>query len=116
MKQIAAYARRAFLKDHPPVLERKLIASTGAETTYLAGTVLGLKADKHEPWTAASDSAECILAEDVIVPAAGDAWALAYVHAAVIASELVWADGVSATDQKKGLAELRALGLYASEA
>lgn len=116
MKQIAAYERRAFLKDHPPILERRLIASTGAETTYLAGTVLGLKTGKHEPWTSTSDSVACILAEDVIVPAAGDAWALAYVHAAVIASELVWADGVSATDQKKALADLRALGLFASEA
>ena len=116
MKQLAAYERRAFLKDHPPLLERKLIASTGAETTYLAATVLGLKSGKHEPWTSASDSVECILAEDVIVPATGDAWALAYVHAAIIASELVWADGVSATDQKTALSKLRALGLYASEA
>ena len=116
MKKIAAYERRAFLKDHPPVLERKLIASTAGEATYLAGTVLGLKSDKHQPWTAASDSVACILAEDVIVPEAGDAWALCYVHAAVIASELVWADGVSATDQKEALADLRALGLYASEA
>ena len=116
MKKIAAFERRAFLKDHPPVTERKLIASTGDEATYLAGTVLGLKADKHEPWTAASDSVACLLAEDVIVPAAGDAWALCYVHAAVIASGLVWADGVSATDQKKALGELRALSIYASEA
>lgn len=116
MKKIAAYERRAFLKDHPPVLERKLIASTGSETTYLTGTVLGLKSEKHQPWVSTSDSAACILAEDVVVPPAGDAWALCYVHAAVIASELVWADGVSATDQKKALAELRALGLYASEA
>lgn len=116
MKKIATYERRAFLKDHPPVLERKLIASTGSETTYLAGAVLGLKSGKHELWGPDSDWASCILAEDAIVPATGDVWALCYVHAAVIASELVWADGVSATDQKKALDELRALGLYASEA
>ena len=116
MKQIAAYERRAFLKDHPPITERKLIASAGTETVYLTGTVLGLKNDKHEPWKSTSDSVSCILAEDVTVPAAGDVWALAYVHAAVIASELVWADGVSATDQKKALAALRAIGLHASEA
>ncbi len=116
MYEIAKYQRRAFLKDHPPVMERKLIASTGTETTYLAGAVLGLKGEKYEPWTSASDSAECVLAEDVVVPAAGDAWALAYIHAAVVASELIWAEGVSATDQKKALAELRARGLYASEA
>ena len=116
MKQLAAYERRAFLKDHPPVMERKLIASTGEETTYLAGTVLGLKNDKHEPWKATSDSVSAILAEDVIIPETGDVWALTYTHAAMIASELVWADGVSATDQKKALAGLRAVGLYASEA
>lgn len=116
MKQLASYQRRAFLKDHPPVTERVLIGSTGSETAILAGTVFGLKTGKHEPWTSASDAVSCILAEDVTVPASGDVYGLAYVHAAVIAPELIWADGVSATDQKNALADLRALGLYASEA
>ena len=116
MKAIADYQRRAFLKDHPPVMERKLIASSGTEFTILAGTVLGLKNDKHEPWKATSDSVSCILAEDVTVPASGDVYGLAYVHAAVIGPELIWADGVSATDQTTALAKLRAIGLYASEA
>jgi hypothetical protein len=117
MKHLATHERRAFLKDHPPVMERKLIASTGEETTYLAATVLGVNDDdKHEPWTAECESVSCILAEDVLVPAEGDVWALAYVHAAFIASELVWAEGVSATDQKEALAEMRAIGLYGSEA
>lgn len=116
MQKIAEYQRRAFLKDHPPVMERKLIASSGTEATYLAGTVLGLKIEKYEPWTASSEAAECVLAEDVTVPAAGDAWALTYTHAAIVASELLWAEGVSATDQKKALAELRVHGIHASEA
>lgn len=116
MHEIAKYQRRAFLKDHPPIMGRKLIASSGTETVYLAGTVLAENGDKHEPWKAASGPAVCILAEDVTVPGAGDAWALVYVHAAVALSELIWAEGVSATDQKLALAELRANGLYASEA
>ena len=117
MKKIASTERRAFLKDHPPVMERKLIASTGEEATYVPGTVLGLKNGKYELWTTQSETKGiCILAEDVIVPATGDVWALTYVHAAVLASELVWAEGVSATDQKKARGDLCAAGIYASEA
>lgn len=106
MKEIARYERRVFLKDHPPVTERVLIASSGEDRTLLAGTVLGVDAGKHDAWTDGKE-ASCVLAEDVDVPAAGDAYALAYVHAALIAPELTWADGVSATDQKTALAAQR---------
>jgi len=116
MKKLAEFNRRAFLKDHPPVLERKLIASIDEETTYLPGTVLGLKEGKYTPWTTDCESVSCILAEDATVPATGDVWALAYIHAAFIASELIWAEGVSANDQKEALAEMRKIGLYGSEA
>ena len=47
-----------------------------------------------------------VLAEDVAIPAEGDAYALVYVHAAVIASELIWDDGVSAADQQEALDRL----------
>lgn len=115
MKEIARYERRVFLKDHPPVTHRVLIASTGEARTLLAGTILGLDSGKYDAWTAGKE-ASCVLAEDVDVPASGDVYALAYVHAALIAPELVWADGVSATDQKTALEALRGKGLFASEA
>jgi hypothetical protein len=128
VKDLASYTRRGFLKDHPPVSKRVLLGSGAAEVTLLAGTVLGVKrADgKAYAYTAATTTvetvttpvydADCILAEDVTVPVSGDAYALAYVHAAVIDSELVWADGVTAEQQKAALKALRLKGIYASEA
>ena len=127
MKQLASYERRVFLKDHPPVPKRVLIGSTGAEYTLLAGTVLGVKtADgKSYAYTAAMTAdetpapvytADSILAEDVTVPATGDMYALAYMHAAVIAPELEWGTGVNADQQKAALSALRAKGIYAGEA
>ena len=115
MREIARYEQRVFLKDHPPVTQRVLIASNGSERALLAGTVLGVDQGKHDAWTA-SATVSCVLAEDIDVPASGDAYALAYVHAALIAPELVWAEGVSATDQKTALEAMRGKGLYASEA
>jgi len=115
MDEIARYQRRAFLKDHPPVLARLLIGSTGGESTLLAGSVLGLKDGKHGAYATGTQAA-AILAEDVTVPATGDIYALAYLHAAVVVSELIWADGVSAADQKTALAALRGQGIYANEA
>jgi hypothetical protein len=128
MKQLASYARRGFLKDHPPVSKRVLLGSGGTEVTLLAGTVLGIKRVelKLYAYTAATTvvsqetvpvyEVDCLLAEDVTVPEAGDLYALAYVHASVIDSELVWADGVTAEQQKTALKALRAKGIYASEA
>ena len=115
MQTIGTYQRRVFVKDHPPVLQRVLIGSTGTETVLLPGTVLGLKDGKNGAYTAAHE-VSCILAEDVTVPASGDIYALAYVHAAVIAPELIWADGVTAEQQKSALTALRGVGIYASEA
>jgi hypothetical protein len=127
VKQLASYTRRGFLKDHPPVVKRVLLGSGAAEATLLAGTVLGVKADgKYYAYTAVAVEvdevmvpvyeADCLLAEDVTVPASGDAYALAYVHAAAIDSELVWADGVSAEQQKAALKALRLKGIFAGEA
>ncbi len=115
MKDIGSYQRRVFVKDHPPVLQRVLIGSTGTEHVLLPGTVLGLKDGKHGAYTSTAD-VNCILAEDVTVPASGDMYALAYMHAAVIAPELIWAEGVTAEQQKAALTALRGVGIYASEA
>ncbi|UQZ90688.1 head decoration protein [Deltaproteobacteria bacterium Smac51] len=115
MQHIAHYQRRVFLKDHQPVSQRVLIASSGKEQTLLSGTVLGLKDGKCQPWDSDSE-VDCILAEDVVVPASGDVYALAYVHCSAIASELILVEGVSAADQLAALKNLRKLGIYASEA
>lgn len=124
MKNLGSYQRRVFVKDHPPVLQRVLLGSTGTEHVLLAGAVLGLKEGKRYAYTAetsgtpptAAYEVDCILAEDVTVPASGDIYAMAYMHAAVIAPELVWADGVTADQQKTALTALRGVGIYASEA
>jgi hypothetical protein len=106
-----------FQKDHPPVFERALLGSTGSEKTLLAGTVLGIRDGKQFIFTAtAGMEAHSILAEDVIVPASGDQYALTYTHAAVIAPELIWDEGVTATQQKTALEALRVKGIHASEA
>lgn len=128
MQTIATYQRRTFLKDHPPILRRVLLGSSGAAQTLLAGSVLGLKAADSKIYLYTADTtgeapnqvavydADCILAEDVTVPAAGDIYALAYTHAAVIDSQLVWEDDVTAEQQKAALAVLRTKGIHASEA
>lgn len=115
MKTIATYQRRAFLKDHPPVLARVLIGSTGTEFDLLAGTVLGIADGKHAAFADGTE-ANVILAEDVTVPASGDKYATAYVHAAVVAPELIWDESVTAEQQTAALTALRAKGIYASEA
>ena len=115
MKDIASYQRIPFLKGHPPVLQRMLLHSTGAEQVLIAGTVLGMKDGQRGEFVAGAD-AEGVLVADTTIPATGDVYALVYVHAEVIASELTWGDGVSAAEQHTALAALRGKGLYASEA
>lgn len=115
MKHLGTYQRRAFLKDHPPVSARVLLGSSGTEQTLLAGAVLGLQDGKHYAHVDGM-AADAVLAEDVTVPVAGDKYALAYVHAAAVASELVWDESVTAAQQKTALEALRLKGIYASEA
>lgn len=123
MNHIETYSRTAFLKDHPPVLTRIEITSTGTECSLLAGTVIGsltvtasstTTVGAWQPATEATTSSLIgVLAGDVTVPAAGNAYADVYVHAAVVTAELTWADGLSAADQKLALSELRKLGIFA---
>jgi len=124
MQELGSYQRKSFLKDHPPVFARALLGSTGEEQTLLAGTVLGRLASgkqyayivDEEEGPMSGMEAHSILAEDVIVPAAGDKYALTYVHAAVVAPELIWDDSVTATQQQAALAALRLLGIHGAEA
>lgn len=115
MKTIASHERRTFLKDHPPVIVRKLISSTGEEQDLLAGTVLGVKEGKLGEFVPGAQ-ADSILVADTTVPESGDVYALVYNHAEVIASELTWGEGVTATEQKTALEAFRGKGIYASEA
>jgi len=113
MQRIESYQRPAFLRDHPPVLARRVLASTGSEETYLAGTVLGRGEDGSLGlWTAASKDIEGILAGDVTVPAEGGVSVDVYIHASVVPQELIFADGVSADAEQTALAQLRAKGIY----
>lgn len=113
MQRMASYQRPAFLGDHPPVMQRMILASVGAEATYLAGTVLGRDADGNlGQWTATSSAIDGVLAGDVTAPASGGVSVDVYVHASVLAQELIFADGVSATDEKTALGALRAQGIY----
>jgi hypothetical protein len=117
MQHLASYQRKVFVKDHPPVFARALLASGGEEQTLLAGTVLGVTADgKLHVYVDDDMLPHSILAEDAAIPASGDQYALIYVHAAVIAPELVWDESVSAAQQKTALETLRSKGIYAAEA
>lgn len=65
MRNIASYSRPAFLGEHPPVLARMILESTGSEATYLAGSVLGRDArGKLAMWTGKSADITGILAGD----------------------------------------------------
>ena len=126
MQEIASYKRRVFLKDHPVVPQRIVLSRAGTAQPLLAGTVIAAKTVTATSTTTvgayakpgAGETAALIgvLAEDVAIPAEGDAYALVYVHAAVIASELIWDDGVSAADQQAALIELRKVGVFAGDA
>lgn len=115
MNNFASYSRPAFLGDHPPVLARMVMESDGSEATYLAGSVLGRDASgKLGLWTPQSADMTGILAGDVTVPASGGASVDVYVHAHVVADALLFADGVSAEDEKAALVALRLKGIYSA--
>ena len=126
MQEIASYKRRVFLKDHPVVTQRVTLSSTGAARTLLAGTVIASKTVTAtspttvgayaQPGEGESAALLGVLAEDAAIPAEGDAYALIYIHAAVIASELVWEDGLSAADQQAAILELRNIGVFSGDA
>lgn len=64
MEHIASYQRKPFLKDHPPIMQTVMLVATATEQKLLAGTVLGIKDDKHAPLSTGFE-ANAILAEAV---------------------------------------------------
>ncbi len=125
MKIIAQENQHNFLKDHPPVMKQLVLTSTGEEKVLIAGNVITRNTNTSTqvvttgefamPGEGETGGVIGILAEDVTIPATGDAYANIYVHAEVIASELVWPDGVSVEDKKAALEELRKIGIFAGE-
>lgn len=106
-----------FLREHPAVQQRVLLTSGAEEETLLAGSVIGSVEDKDGVFqglygTKADMTPLGILAADTIVPAAGNAWGVIYVHCAALASGLIWADGVSSDTQSQAITAMRGIGIY----
>jgi hypothetical protein len=68
--------------------------------------------EKTGLWLPTADSVIGILAGDADVPAMGDVTATVYVHGAFVRDELVFADGVTAENEKTAFAAMRGVGLY----
>lgn len=107
-----SYTAPNFVGDHHPVMRSVTLASTGAETTLEAGTVLGrVTADgKYKALTPAADdgteTARVILVEDVTVPASGDAKTTAYCHGVFLGGGLIWPEGVTAAQKAAAVDQL----------
>lgn len=113
MQEFARYQRPAFLNDHPPVLARmNLTGIPGA--TLPAGAVLGRTGDGDLGLWTKDRTVTGILAGDLEIPASGNALADVYIHASVVAEELIFADGVTAEEELQALAALRGVGIYSS--
>lgn len=114
MQQIGETKIPTILNDHPCVMQRMIMPSGDAETTYALGTVLGTDSSGNLcQWSTSCTAAVGILAEDVTVPAEGGAPVDVYIHASVYADGLVWPEGASAEDIQAGIKALRAVGIYA---
>lgn len=113
MQELARYQRPAFLNDHPPVLARMDLTGTPG-TTLPAGAVLGRTKDGELGLWTSGRTVAGILAGDLEIPASGKALADVYIHASVVAGELVFAGGVTAGEQLQALAALRGVGIYSS--
>lgn len=111
MQILETYQRPAFLRDHPPVLARMSI--TGIAGTVLpAASVLGRTTSGELGLWTKDRTVAGILAADVEIPASGTALADVCIHASVVAEELVFADGVTADEERQALAALRTVGIY----
>ena len=120
METLATVKNVPFLGDHPVITQRVLLTSGKTETTLVAGSVIGTVTtgtDSKTTTTGLYGSVDGmtvvgVLAEDVIVPAKGDAWGTVYVHCAVVPAGLVWDESLSATDQAEAIDGMRALGIF----
>ena len=113
MKELATYSGPAFLGDHPPILATMLIEGDGAEKTIPAGSVLGRDSQgRLGPWSDDFCDAAGVLAGDVTVRAGEDAVCEVYIHASVVASELVFDAALDGEEIRNALAALRLKGIY----
>lgn len=113
MQELATYQRPAFLNDHPPVLARMNLTGIPG-TTLPAGAVLGRTDDGELGLWTKDRTVTGILAGEVEVPASGNALADVYIHASVVAEELIFAEGVTDEEERQALAALRGVGIYSS--
>lgn len=113
MQELARYQRPAFLNDHPPVLARMNLTGIPG-STLPAGAVLGRTEDGELGLWTRDRTVTGILAGEVEVPASGEALADVYIHASVVAGELIFAAGVTAEEELQALAALRGVGIYSS--
>lgn len=113
MQELARYQRPAFLNDHPPVLARMNLTGIPG-TTLPAGAVLGRTGDGELGLWTKDRTVTGILAGDVEIPDSGKALADVYIHASVVAEELIFAVGVTAEEELQALAALRGVGIYSS--
>jgi hypothetical protein len=127
MEQIASYRRPALLKDHPPIIRRIVLSSTGTEIVLLIGAVIGHQppvaaGDNNNPpavpesvgaWTPGCDRVVGVLADDVTIPVSGGVSATVYVHADLNPDELLFAEGITAEQEKQAIAAMRGVGLFA---
>lgn len=116
MQTLGINKSRAFLGNHPVISKRVLLTSGDTEATLVAGSVIGTKNAEGAVTTGLFDDASMtvvgILAEDVTVPASGDAWAVVYVHCCAVAAGLVWGEEISATEQGNAIEAMRTLGIF----
>jgi hypothetical protein len=127
MEQIASYQRPALLKDHPPIIRRIILSSTGTEAVVLTGSVIGHQpfvaaGEQNNPpaipestgmWTPTCDRVVGVLADDVTIPASGGVSATVYVHADLNPDELIFVEGVSAEQEKQARVDMCDVGLFA---
>lgn len=112
MQELETYQRKAFLRDHPPVMVKVELTSLAEEQTLLAGTVLGKTASVTGIYKAGEGEEPIgVLMEDVTIPTSGNAFATMYIHASMVLENIVFDESVSAENQKTAIAKLRGIGL-----
>jgi len=108
------------LGGHPPIQLPITIATTGAEVTYEAGTVLakitasGKYAGLNPDGADGTETAAAVLVEEITVGDTDDENTIALFHGEVVKSGLVWTHvGITEAEQDAAYAELQAVGVFA---
>jgi len=104
-----------FIGNHDAIEKPATLASTGTAATLVAGQVLSKVSGKYVAFNPAgsdgSQTPSAILAEDVDVPASGDAKTIAYVHGEFLESGLSWS-GADAAKIATAVEVLADTGIY----